>query len=232
MFESRLGWHLLPDNMRLRYDDNRLAVVGETLSVDGTIAFIPVPEKNEAGLHAASSVLKAFRDAPDLTDAAICRVELWGDIVTRADQFAGRYRKLLWYVPAAEATRIVVEWVLRCAQQTTEREQGSSNINSEEDNKILNTISRWANQEISPKEMKRAVHYYYAPYAAVVAHDVYLLSAAKHALYVVYLKSYGAHYMFHAACLAAQRASSRNANIYAQNEILLEQMLEAQAVKS
>lgn len=85
---GKLGWHFLPADMRLEYGDNRLAKVGESLSVPSHITPRPCHE----GMHASEKPVDAasFKKGP-----VLCRVEVSGEIKKENDKFCGRSRKIL-----------------------------------------------------------------------------------------------------------------------------------------
>ena len=84
-----LGWHFLPKDMKLAYDDNRTAKVGETLSVQGSDS----PGVCSYGMHASHRAGHAakFKKGPML-----CRVQVWGEVDDDGDKFAGKHRHVLW----------------------------------------------------------------------------------------------------------------------------------------
>jgi len=86
---KRLGWHFLPEDMTLGYNDGRKAKVGKTLAMEMPGA----PTVCERGMHASDKISQAadFKKGP-----VLCRVEVWGDIHVRSDKFCGRFRKVLW----------------------------------------------------------------------------------------------------------------------------------------
>lgn len=94
--DLRLGWHFLSANKKLGYGDNRVAEVGKTLSCTGTAK----PRCCYYGMHASPQIAQAasFNKGPVLT-----RVEVWGDVHTDGDKFAGRHRKVLWMRTLAAA---------------------------------------------------------------------------------------------------------------------------------
>lgn len=94
--ETLLGWHFCREDRRLGYDDGRLIVEGETLSVDCE----PVLCKH--GLHASDRLIDALKYAPG---PVICRVELSGSIVRGDDKAVATHRKTLWMFDATNALR-------------------------------------------------------------------------------------------------------------------------------
>lgn len=96
MSETILGWHFCAEDRKLGYDDGRLIVEGETLSVDCE------PVLCEQGLHASERIIDALRYAPG---PVICRVELSGSIVRGDDKAVATHRKTLWMFDATNALR-------------------------------------------------------------------------------------------------------------------------------
>lgn len=88
--DKRLGWHFIPSNLKLTNGDGRLVEVGKTLSVPKTVKTIACCGD---GMHASPTPHQAanYRKGP-----VLCRVEVWGEIDSEGDKFAGRNRKVLW----------------------------------------------------------------------------------------------------------------------------------------
>ena len=63
-----LAWHFTKADKRLRYNDNREVILGETLSVTS------IPELCYAGLHASEKLVDAVSNAPGFI---LWRVEVW-----------------------------------------------------------------------------------------------------------------------------------------------------------
>ena len=87
--DLKLGWHFLPADQKLGYEDGRKAKVGQTLSYNGA----PAPRCCYRGMHASPKIVDAglFGKGP-----VLCRVEVWGDVHSESNKFAGRHRKVLW----------------------------------------------------------------------------------------------------------------------------------------
>jgi hypothetical protein len=96
------AWHFLPDDRRLRYGDNTLVEVGQTLTVDPAHL-----ELCQYGLHASERALDALKYAPG---SVICRVRLSGAIIEGDDKLCASERTVLWMADATEALRAFGRW--------------------------------------------------------------------------------------------------------------------------
>jgi hypothetical protein len=84
----KFGWHWLPEDMKLRYDDGRKAEVGKTLISNGKPAIC------SSGLHASENVADA---ASFGLGTVLCRVQVWGQLdLSEKNKFCGSHRKVLW----------------------------------------------------------------------------------------------------------------------------------------
>ena len=94
------GWHFLRTDRRLGYRDNRLAVVGETLTVSGPLVIC------KRGLHASARALDALSYAPG---PIACRVQLSGTVLVGSDEHADKAcateRTVLAIVDASDVLR-------------------------------------------------------------------------------------------------------------------------------
>lgn len=99
------AWHFLPSDRRLNHGDGRLAIAGETLSVEGPIRLCSF------GLHACFNLLDAISYAPG---TFVCRVEVWGDVRQWDDMCCGRHRKVLWMADASARLR---QFAIECAER-------------------------------------------------------------------------------------------------------------------
>lgn len=150
MLDKKLGWHILPASMRLGHGDNRVARVGETLSVAGRICSFPVIKNGEAALHASPSADIALFLAPQIDEPFVfCRVELWGDVLEAFGAWMGRYRKLLWYVPADQSMKIAFEWATSRVENTIERLLAAGRPLHPRNQESLRQIRRWLNGQIT-----------------------------------------------------------------------------------
>ena len=87
------AWHFVRDDKRLRYDDGRKAVEGETLSASENLPL----ELCAHGMHGSARVLDALGYAPGST---LCLVELSGEIIRGDDKLVGRARKCIRMIDA------------------------------------------------------------------------------------------------------------------------------------
>lgn len=155
--EKIIGWHFLPASMCLLNDDNRLALVGETLSVSGKIAYRPNPNKGESGLHCSTEIIDTLSYTPALRAAVMCRVEVWGDIVRYKNQVAGRHRKLLWYVPMNKTIQIIMEWALNCAYAALRAETQVTLTTDTISAYVLGEIQNWLNGNSNRNRLQQAL---------------------------------------------------------------------------
>ena len=111
-------WHIVQANRHLGYDSTRVVVSpGYVYEAVGSIAVCC------NGLHACKNLKDALNIAVQLriidptwvwqsqppvnsgsavrgpADGWICRVDLHGEVKTRYDKMAGRYREVLWMIP-------------------------------------------------------------------------------------------------------------------------------------
>lgn len=100
-----LGWHFLPADGKLRYDDGRKPRVGRTLKVKGPL------EMCRNGLHASKSALDALDFAPG---PIVCRVRLSGAILHRSDKSCASERTIL---AKADVTKQLREFTVWCAKR-------------------------------------------------------------------------------------------------------------------
>lgn len=97
------AWHFIKEDCRLRYNDYRLVVPGETITVLGPIA------PCRYGLHASESIMHALQYAPG---PVVCHVRLGGKIVRETDKAVASERTCLWMI---DATEVLDEFARACA---------------------------------------------------------------------------------------------------------------------
>ena len=97
------AWHFLPDNGRLRYEDNRKPSIGRIYRATGELSLC----KN--GMHASTDIMDALSYAPG---SILCRVEIIPPYLTGDDKVCGRGRKILWKI---DAEMLLHEFACRCA---------------------------------------------------------------------------------------------------------------------
>jgi len=93
---TTLGWHFTPLDRRLRHDDGREVIPGETLTVDVT------PVLCKAGLHQSPTVLDAFQWAPG---PYLWRTSMERVVERDEDKMCGWDRTALWGFDATELLR-------------------------------------------------------------------------------------------------------------------------------
>ena len=104
------AWHFLAADRKLRYDDNRVVVDGETLLVlDNSI---PI-SLCEYGMHASVKVSDALRYAPGAT---LCLVEVEGAIIGD-DKIVGVSRRSVWSVDGKTLLPYIVQYAAWCAER-------------------------------------------------------------------------------------------------------------------
>jgi hypothetical protein len=96
-------WHFTNLDCKLRYDDGRKVVAGETLTVD----FDPILCK--CGLHASERIIDALVNAPGLY---VWSVELGGKRIDGDDKSAAQSRTALW---GYDAIDVILAWSRRVA---------------------------------------------------------------------------------------------------------------------
>ncbi len=100
---TKLYWHWLPEDRRLRYDSRQLVVAGETIKHDGPVVMC------ESGLHASERAIDSLQYAPG---PIICRVALGGFVTDGDDKSVASERTVLWM---ADATNTLHEFACLCA---------------------------------------------------------------------------------------------------------------------
>jgi len=103
---TKLYWHWLPEDRRLRYDSRQLVVAGETIKHDGPVVMC------ESGLHASERAIDSLRYAPG---PIICRVTLGGTVIDGKDKSVASERNVLWM---ADATNTLHEFACLCAEDS------------------------------------------------------------------------------------------------------------------
>jgi hypothetical protein len=96
-------WHFTNLDCKLRYDDGRKVVAGETLTVDCA------PILCAQGLHASNLIIDALSNAPGLY---VWSVELGGERIDGDDKSAAQSRTALW---GYDATDVILAWLRRVA---------------------------------------------------------------------------------------------------------------------
>jgi hypothetical protein len=96
-------WHFTKLDCKLRYDDGRKVVAGETLTVDCA------PILCAQGLHASNLIIDALSNAPGLY---VWSVELGGERIDGDDKSAAQSRTALW---GYDATDVILAWLRRVA---------------------------------------------------------------------------------------------------------------------
>jgi hypothetical protein len=102
------AWYFCTDERKLRYEDKRAIVDGETLTVEGE------PVLCKWGLHASESLVDALSYAPG---AVLCRVEVGGTVLRGDDKLVGTSRKVVWSIPSAIVLPMAVEFARWCADR-------------------------------------------------------------------------------------------------------------------
>lgn len=95
---------------RLRFGDDRPVVKGETLSVEGELVMC------NHGLHACALILDAIAFVEG--DAALCRVELGGHILSDCEKACARSRKVVEMLSAPETTALLFDFAFWAARQS------------------------------------------------------------------------------------------------------------------
>ena len=101
---SKLYWHWLPEDRRLRYDSRQLVVAGETIKHDGPVVMC------ESGLHASERAIDSLQYAPG---PIICRVTLGGTVIDGKNKSVASERTVIWM---ADATNTLHEFACLCAE--------------------------------------------------------------------------------------------------------------------
>jgi hypothetical protein len=102
------AWFFCSDDRRLRFDDNRPIVDGETLAVDCE------PVLCYQGLHASVRLRDALSYAPGLV---LCRVTIGGQVVEGVDKLAGQTRRVEWSLPSKVVRESVVKYAEWCSDK-------------------------------------------------------------------------------------------------------------------
>jgi len=103
------AYYFSEESRKLRFNDNRPIVIGETHSVDGEI----IPCKN--GLHGSTNLIDALSYAPG---PILYLVELSGTIVEQEDKVAAQHRT---YLKEIDATKILSKFARMQALTVVER---------------------------------------------------------------------------------------------------------------
>jgi hypothetical protein len=101
---SKLYWHWLQEDRRLRWGTKELVEVGKTIRYEGELVLC------ESGLHASEKAIDSLGYAPG---SIICRVALGGQIIEGGDKVVAAERTVLWM---ADATNTLHEFACRCAE--------------------------------------------------------------------------------------------------------------------
>ena len=96
-------WHFTDLDCKLRFDDGRKVVAGETLTVDRD------PILCKRGLHASERIIDALVNAPGLY---VWSVELGGKRIDGDDKSAAQSRTARW---GYDATAVILAWSRRVA---------------------------------------------------------------------------------------------------------------------
>ena len=96
-------WHFTDLDCKLRFDDGRKVVAGETLTVDRD------PILCKRGLHASERIIDALVNAPGLY---VWSVDLGGKRIDGDDKSAAQSRTALW---GYDATDVILAWSRRVA---------------------------------------------------------------------------------------------------------------------
>jgi hypothetical protein len=162
-------WHFTNLDCKLRYDDGRTVVAGETLTLDCD------PILCERGLHASERIIDALSNAPGLY---VWSVTLGGKRIDGDDKSAAQSRTALW---GYDATDVILAWSRRVASDAIELYWDASKFGAMPD--VVMAFLRTGNKNIAANAAPRAA------YAAVAA---YAADAAAYAAYAAYAAAYAA----------------------------------------
>lgn len=135
------AWYFVTEDRKLRYEDNRSIIVGETHSVDLSLSFYSL-ELCAYGLHASKRLIDALQYAPG---TILYEVELSGKIVEGSDKVVAEHRK---YIREIDATSILSEFARKQALINIEKIKPYCSIED------YNLILKWLNT--SDKELRSA----------------------------------------------------------------------------
>lgn len=99
-------WHFLRTDRKLGYGDGRTVEVG---------GIYPIPHSFKRplicnyGMHGSERLIDALDNAPG---PILCKVEIWGDVVSSMDKVAGRHRKV---IAMLDATDTLIEFARKTA---------------------------------------------------------------------------------------------------------------------
>ena len=155
------AWYFATEERKLRYDDNRSIIVGETHSADLTERPLKLCEW---GLHASKRLIDALGYAPG---AFLYEVELSGKMITGDDKIVAEHRTYLREIDATEILRVFAR---KQAMINIEKIEPYCNENEYE------TVLNWL--KTGDETLKTAA--YYAAYSVANANADYVAYAAAY----------------------------------------------------
>ena len=139
-----LAYHFLRSDCCLGFDDGRKAVVGETLTVEGT------PELCNHGLHASKRIIDALQYAPG---PVCCLVEVGGEIVEGHDKLSGTSRKVLWI---ADISELLHNFACDVAEEALNKRREAGDKIDPRSTTAIEAKRKWLRGEITAEDLAAA----------------------------------------------------------------------------
>ena len=159
-------WHFTDLDCKLRFDDGRKVVAGETLTVDCDLILC------KRGLHASERIIDALVNAPGLY---VWSVELGGKRIDGDDKSVAQSRTALW---GYDATDVILAWSRRVASDAIELYWDASKFGAMPD--VVMAFLRTGNKNIADAAAGAADA---AAWAADAAGAAYAAASAARAAY-------------------------------------------------
>jgi hypothetical protein len=137
---TKLYWHWLKEDRRLRYDSKELVEVGKTITHTGLVVMC------ESGLHASERAIDSLQYAPG---PIICRVTLGGTVIDGTDKSVASERTVLWM---ADATNTLHEFACLCAEEALR----TAKVENVRCWNAINTKRKWLRGEATNEELSAA----------------------------------------------------------------------------
>ena len=195
-------WHFTKLDCKLRYDDGRKVVAGETLTVDRD------PILCKRGLHASERIIDALVNAPGLY---VWSVELGGKRIDGDDKSVAQSRTALW---GYDATDVILAWSRRVALDKIERHWDTSKFGAMPD--VVMQFLRTGDKKIAAEAARAA---WAAARAVATAANAAAYAAAR-AANAATAASYAATAASYAATVASYAAADTKYNQWLEDAIL------------
>ena len=142
MTNPKIAWHFLPENKRLRYDDDRHIQIGKTYRVRNKE---PI-QLCANGMHASVDILDAIKYAPG---PILCKVEMGEDCILGDNKCVSSSRKV---ISMMDATGLLHEFACKCAERALKKAE----VTDGRCWKVIKVKRQWRKNLATDKELAAA----------------------------------------------------------------------------